>query len=226
MDLNVIMLSVQHCGCSFVGAIISEAHKRTYGKPIYWNYEISRLIAIDPKYVLPEGYSTVYYVKLEWLLKKKYDKIIVLKMDKNIWLKNMFERYDHEDDIDFINLLEFYYDLVYDYNINDPRILEINWNDLNNYTVATWSEIFDHLKFNFEFRPLLIPSFRDPKKFGSILRKGHEEGSPVKQYSQYVNEERINPYKIAPEEYWKQEARVFRITPEGMPDILKIEGLI
>jgi len=54
---SVIIVSAQHCGCSFLGALIAEAHRRTYGKPIYFNYEISRMQAVDPRYICPVGYN-------------------------------------------------------------------------------------------------------------------------------------------------------------------------
>jgi len=165
-------------------------------------------------------------VKPEWLLNREYSKIIVLKLNYNEWIESMLSRYGGKDDQEYLDRLKFYYDLVYDYKSIDPRIQEFNWYDLNNYTVATYSDLFDFLEFKFEFRPFLIPSFRDPTAFGSILRRGHEEGAPVKQHAQFVNEQLLNPYKIAPEEYDFQEARVFRLDRTNMTDALIKTGWI
>jgi len=48
----------------------------------------------------------------------------------------------------------------------------------------------------------------------------------IKSDTQYVNFEKPNPYKISPEEWRWQEARVFRVMPGGMPDILETLGIL
>lgn len=231
--MNLIILAVEHCACSWLGAYITEAYKRATGKTVHWNYEISRMIAIDPRYNLPVGFSSVYYVKLEWLLERDYDKIIVLKRSYEAFENKLLSDYNIKKNVaiarypKWLERMRFYYDLVYDYNTDDPRVFEVSLDDLNNYTVATFSELFDFLELEFEFRPFIIVPKRDYEKYGSVLKKGHEEGTATKnKYSQYVNKELINPYKIAPEEYWHQEARVFRLEPKGMPDVLEYMEVI
>jgi len=229
---NCIILSMERCGCSTVGGLISAFYQNMFEKPLYFNYEISRMIAINPKYTLPKGYCSVYYVKLEWLLERGYEKIIVLKqgLDKIISLMIKYYIKDKPHNPEWIDQIKFYYDLVFNHGIKDERVHEVDWFDLTNYTVATISELLDFLEFPVKNRPILFPlpvQDRDFDKYSTILGIGHEEGIPSKNiYSQFVHEEQVNPYKIAPEEYWKQEAKVYRIKPELMPDILQIEGYL
>ena len=79
--MNVIILSRETGGGSMVGAIISQMHYAFTREKIFWNYEISRLMAIDPDYNFPKGFCLVYYVNPLDLLKRVYDKIIILKRD-------------------------------------------------------------------------------------------------------------------------------------------------
>lgn len=235
---NCIILTMERCGCSTVGGLISAFYQRMFNHPLYFNYEISRMIAINPKYVLPQGYCSVYYVKLEWLLNKGYEKIVVLKQSLDKILPLMIKYYFKdltleqviEKNPEWIEKIKFYYDLVFNHGIKDERVHEVDWFDLTNYTVATVSNLLDFLEFPVKNRPILFPlpvQDRDFDKYSTILGIGHEEGIPSEnKYSQFVHEEQVNPYKIAPEEYWKQEARVYRIKPEQMPDILEIEGYL
>ena len=106
--------------------------------------------------------------------------------------------------------------------------------DLNNYPVAKYSDLFDFLGYPKRGRPMLLPlplgpEKRDWKKRSSILRAGHEEGEIEKdEYSQFVNVEKPNPYKLAPEEYYYQKGRVYRIKPEPdtMIDTLEVLNLL
>ena len=75
--------------------------------------------------------------------------------------------------------------------------------------------------------PLPIDSNdRDWKKRSSILRAGHEEGEIKKDdYTQFVNIEKLHPYKMTPEEYYYQKGMVYRIKPiELMVDTLEVLG--
>jgi len=237
---NCIILTMERCGCSSLGGLISAFYQRMFEKPLYFNYEISRMIAINSKYILPKGYCSVYYVKLEWLLKRGYEKIIVLKQDLDKIIPLMVKYYFKDKPFDqvikehpeWIEKIRFYYDLVFNHGINeDKRVHEVDWFDLTNYTVAMVSNLLDFLEFPIKNRPILFPlpvQDRDFDKYSTILGIGHEEGIPSKNvYSQFVHEEQINPYKIAPEEYWKQNAKTYRIRPiEENPDILEIENYI
>lgn len=253
--MNVILLSIERHGCSWVGAIISEVYKRIFNEPLYWNYEISRIIAIDKKYNLPKGYSTVYYINPKWLLERKYDKIIILQRDLNS-LKEKMVHYHFPDKNskeifkkypEFEQKIEFYYDIVFDESVKtDPRVHWIYLDDLNNYTVATFSLLFDFLEYPKDKRPVLIPinpKERDWNVSGTVLRLGHgtdkynakmleKTGKKMSSnlidcdYSQFVNIPRPNPYKLSPEEYEVQKGTSYRIRPKLEPDVLEYLGLI
>jgi len=231
-NLNVIILAMEACGCSNVGAIISAVHKVFTGEPIYWNYEISRLHTIDPRYNLPKGFSSVYYVNPLDVVKRGFDKIIILKREKEDIIEDLCDRHKiKEDDYDkypeFFDKIDFYYDLIYGPGISDSdQVYKVHLQDLNDYCVASYSDILDFLEYPKGGRPILIPvpcPLRDFKKFSSILKLGHEDGRVHKvQYTQYVNEEKPNAYKLSPEEYYYQKGTVYRIKPEPMVDVLEV----
>lgn len=252
--MNVIMLSMERHGCSWVGAIISEVYRQLYDEELHWNYEISRVIAIDSKYNLPKGYSTVYYVKPQWLLEREYDKIIILQRDLRSLKEKMCHYYNatwkpetfFKKHPGFEEKIEFYHDLVFDESVrDDPRVHWVYLDDLNNFTVATFSLLFDFLEYP-KPRPVLIPvnpRERDWNVQGTILRQGHGLDPYQKQmvkaskttiktelkevdYSQYVNVPTPNPYKLSPEEWEVQGGTSYRIRPELKPDVLEYLKLI
>ncbi len=157
---SVIVLSVERSGGSWMCAIISEIHKRFYGKPIYWDFEISRLMAIHEKYNLPITYSTVYYVKPSWLLKRGYDKIIILQKPLDLIIEAMVRyripKFSVEEAKrvypDYIKKIEFYYNFVYGDKIEDPRILRVQLSDLNNYTVEEYGRVLDFLEYPYRIK--------------------------------------------------------------------------
>ena len=227
--MNLIIVSMESGGSSHVGAIISQFHEAFTQEKIFWNYEISRLIAIDENYYLPQGFSTVYYINPSDLLKRNYDKIIRLKREKQDYIEDICRRNkiktNNKSHKKFFKTIDFYYDLIYNQEIKDPRFFDVHLNNLNNYPVATYSDLFDFIGYPKRGRPVLLPLpiDRDWKKRSSILRKGHEEGEIEKDnYSQFVNIEKPNPYKLAPEEYYHQEGEVYRIKKELMVDTLKV----
>ena len=169
---------------SLIGPIISQVHYNYTREKVFWNYEISRIMAIDPEYNLPKGFSSVYYVDPRALLKRDYDKIIILQRDKKALLDDICDRYKlkfNPEHVEFYEKLDFYYDLIYNQEIEDPRLFRVRLEDLTNYPVATYSDLFDFLGYPKKGRPLIIPlpidpNERDWKKRSSILRKGHKEG--------------------------------------------------
>ena len=249
MNQNVILLSMERHGCSWLGALISEVHKQVYNEVIHWNYEVSRIIAIDEKYNLPKGYSSVYYVSPKWLLNREYDKILILQRDLQSLKEKMAHYYfpDLKPETvfkkhpEFEEKIEFYYDLVFDESVkNDPRIHWMSVFNWNFYTVATASLMFDFLGFP-KKRPVILPINRRERDFdisGTILRQGHGLDIYQKEmlkargidvdldlndidYSQFVNVPKPNPYKLSPEEWEVQGGTSYRIRPELKPDVLE-----
>jgi hypothetical protein len=228
---------MEACGCSDVGAIISAVHKVFTTENLYWNYEISRLHAIDPKYKFPKGASSVYYVNPLDLIKRGYDKIIILRREKediieDLCTRNNIMKDEYDKYPEFFDKIDFYYDLIYEQEgITDSKqVFKIHLQDLNNYCVAAYSELLDFLEYPKGGRPVLIPvptPLRDWKKFSSVLKLGHEDERVHKtQYTQYVNEEKPNAYKLSPEEYYYQKGMVYRIKPEPMVDVLEVLKLL
>lgn len=225
---NLIILSMEACGCSEIGALISQVHYNYTRKKVFWNYEISRLHATDLRYNFPKGFSSVYYVNPLDLLKREYDKIIILQREKHDIIDDLCNRnkieQDHDKYEEFFENIDHYYDLIYNTPITDKRVTRLHLDEFNNYPVAVLSDLFDFLGYPKAMRPLIVPLpiNRDWKKRSSILRKGHEEGKIEKNdYTQFVNVEKPNAYKLSSEEVFYQ-GSVFRLTPIPMVDVLEV----
>ncbi len=280
LDKSNCFLTTERCGASWICAYISEVHRQLFKKPIYWDYEISRIIAIDPKYDLPKTHCSVYYVRLEWLVKRGWDKIIVLERPFESWRDAVFRYFKpkltkgkiHKKYPDWEERLRNYHDLVHGDKTEYPNVLRVNLSDINNYTVDQTNEILNFLEYPLETheeiddkiyirqRPPVFPTRiegRDWDIQGTIINKGHNfdpyqldmiemgikgllpliekdlvehpdanQDGYKKGKGQYINYEYPNPYKLSPEECKYQKAQVFRVKPNGMPDILKIKGWI
>lgn len=156
--MNVIVSCVERTGGSWLGLILSEIHKRMFGKEIKWNYEISRLMAISKDHTFPEGWSSVYYVPLDQLLKRGYDKIILLERDLEDIKRAMLIYHKQMTDFDnpvhkpFFDKIEKYWNLAYGNPIEDPRIFRVNLKYINQYAVACFSEILDFLEFPYKIK--------------------------------------------------------------------------
>ena len=130
-----------------MGGIISEVHKQMYGEIRHWNWGISRLMATTTKYYFPKGFTEVLNINPLNLLKRPYDKIIIIKREKEGYMKAMqiyrcpelsYEE-TWEKHPDFMKECEFYYDLCYNHDFEDPRFYLVDLGDLNNYTTNTWT---------------------------------------------------------------------------------------
>ena len=64
--MNVVILSMQRCGMSWVGGVISLIHERLYGEPLHINYENNR-VAVSNRLV--EGWSGFYNIDPTILLR-------------------------------------------------------------------------------------------------------------------------------------------------------------
>ena len=195
-DLNVILSSVEKVGVSWVCYFIAMIYGVMYGKKKVWNERVSRLAASNPDYTTPKGWNTVEYVPIKDLIKKPYDKIILLQRKLDSEKEAMLYYYynsqlyvlpetvkptlDYKKDkenpeyADWFERIEAYYDRVYA-EVDDKRVLRIYLEDLNNYTVSTFNEILDFLEFKKEDRPFLIP-VNTPERvwgaFSSVYQKG------------------------------------------------------
>jgi len=197
-ELNVIFVSMERCGISWIIRNLSRIHEYMFGVGIDFIPEISPIVATRNRLLLHKGYCNVYNVNPLDLLNKKdpngeqYDRVIIIKRDKKI-LKLVHEFW-YPPDIPEVIREKFRkdfdknYDLVYGHEIHDPRCIEFDLDDFNNYTVSTFNELMDFLNFPKERRPILIvvPIARDWEAFSSILNRGHELCKNLKEVSKYL----------------------------------------
>lgn len=198
--MNVILLSMRRCGMSWVGEILSQIHKTFYGKELTINYEEDRSLVSRN---LIKGWTGVYEIDPKVLLNLGYDKILIIKRDletmkeAHAFYHGYQEMYGSLEDMkkdrsSFFERIELAHKLLYDQNLNDPRILIISLEDLNNYSYSTFNEIIDFLEFNLSFiqkikffirvmrnkiKPFIIPinpTDRNWNIYSTILPKGYE----------------------------------------------------
>lgn len=152
-EMNILMVSMERSGSSWLAAHISEFHKECYGILPLWNHEISRSKAIRESYELPIGWNSVYDVGIKEVLKRPYDKIILLQKDyddlcRDLWLYNHPDK--TEDDEFMVRLrksVRKYWDMMFDVEFDDPRLIRLRIEELNNFTFWEMNRLLDHLEF-------------------------------------------------------------------------------
>lgn len=182
-NLNILISSIERCGISWFCRFISLIYEKMYGKVQKWNVRTSRLRAGHSDYPIQRGWNTTRYVPIEDIIKKPFDKVILLQRDleslkEDIFLYR-FQDKDYETEknkieyAEWINKLENYYKKTYA-PFSVKNVLRVHLEDLNNYTIATFNEVLDFLEFPREGRPLLIPvnpPERTWQAFSSVLNK-------------------------------------------------------
>ncbi len=198
--MNVVILSMQRCGISWIFETISQIHERLFGEPLEINYEKERSIVSRN---LLEGYTGVYDIDPKVLLALGYNKILIIKRDLETMKRvhahyqGYMEKYGSlermkEERPAFFERIELQYNLLYNQNLNNKRILIVNLSDLNNYTHSTFNEIIKFLEFKLSFiqkiklflrvlkdkiRPFVIatnPDERNWNIYSASLPKGQE----------------------------------------------------
>lgn len=192
--LDVMVVSMERCAISWIGKEISRTHEDMFGIPIEWHYEVSRLMASRERFPIMKGWSGVYNIDPQILVDKGYDKVLIIQRDLDTLIQ-VQKLYNHEEimlnnqEINqhhervFINNIEKTWNLVYGKEINHRRCLKVRLEDLNNYTVDTFKEVFDFLNFPEHGRPHILPTTpenRNWEAYSSILPKGHELCSRLK----------------------------------------------
>lgn len=181
-DMNIIVVSTERCGISWVCKIISEIHEKMFGTCPEWNYEISRVDARKKHLPLPQGWNTVYNIDPQKLVDRDYDRVLIIQRDLKELLKAQIIYWHNElsyiglDNESLLEKTKRYWNLVYGKKISSPKCLRIRLEDLNNYTVSTFNEILDFLNFPSFSRPVLIPISppnRNWEAYSSVLPKGH-----------------------------------------------------
>jgi len=207
--MNVIFLSMARCGISWIGDTLKEVYKQLYGKELQIHYENDRAMISN---TLVEGWHSVYDVDLKVLLKLGYDKVLIIKRDletmKEAHAKfhGYFEIYDSYEAMQqerpaFFERIEKTYDLLYNQELDDPRIIIISLEDLNNYTHDTFNEIIQFLDFKLsllqkiklflrilrnKIKPFVIPT-RPPKRNWDVFSAILPKGTPVCNRLQFID---------------------------------------
>lgn len=182
-DLNVMVVSNERCGISWMAKVISQVHENMFGMPIEWNYEVSKVAARKKHLPLITGWNTVNDVNPILLIERGYDRVLIVQRDlltllkvQTVYCHNELE-YIRAREESLLRKIERYWNLVNGKEINHPRCLKIRLEDLNNYTVVTFHEILDFLTFPTFGRSVMIPISppeRNWEAYSSILPKEHE----------------------------------------------------
>jgi len=181
-DMNVIVVSTERCGISWICKIISKIHEGMFGVPIEWNYEISRVDSRKKHLPLPQRWNTVYNIDPQKLVDRDYDRVLIIQRDLKELLKAQIVYWHNElsyiglDNETLLEKTKRYWKLVYEKEIINPKCLRVRLEDLNQYTVATFNEILDFLNFPTFGRPVVIPTSppnRNWESYSSVLPKGH-----------------------------------------------------
>jgi len=183
--MNIIMVSNERCGISWIAKTISRIHESMFGTYPKWNFEVSKVIARKKHLPIFKGWSTVYDTDPQKLIDHGYDRVLIIQRDYNELLKaHLLYEYDAVSDDHAIqneelvrNRLKKYYEIIYGKEIDNKKCLKIRLEDLNKYTIATFNEILDFLNFPSYGRPIIIPTSppqRNWEAYSSILPKGHK----------------------------------------------------
>lgn len=155
-EQNILMVSMERTGNSWVAAHISIAHEEMYGILPKWYHESSRVRCERPTTTrpdIPKGWVSVYDVDMTKILKRDYDKIILLRKDydslcKDLWLYNHPDK--TEDDEFMVRLranVKRYWDRMFSVEFDDPRVFKTSIEDLNNFTYFEFNRLLDFLEF-------------------------------------------------------------------------------
>lgn len=183
-DLNILISHVERCGVSWFVRLISLVYEKMFGQLKKWNIRTSRLMASHPKYPMQKGWNTVRYTPIDDIIKKPFDKIILLQrkieaLRESIFIYRFTDK-DYETEKDkpeyeeWFNKLQTYYEQTYA-PVNEPNVLRVYLEDLNNYTTSTLNEVLDFLNFPKEGRPMIIPvnpPERTWQAFSATLNRG------------------------------------------------------
>ena len=136
-NLDIIVSSTERCGISWFCSIISLVYKRMSGKIKKWNFTASRLMAGHMNYPIMKGWNTVQWVPIKKIIRKSYDKIILLQRSLESLKESLFiyyygREYEKEKDKEkykvWFKKIECYYEKVY-MKCEHPNLLRIHLED-------------------------------------------------------------------------------------------------
>jgi len=162
-----------------------------FGVPIDFppkNAEISPVIATRDRFPIPKGWCNVYDIDPRLLIKKDYDRIIIVHRDlKTLMVVNsLYYPLDLSEDQRkrFKIRHKKDYEKVYGYEIDDPRFLRVDLDDFSNYTVSVFNEVMDFLNFpemgRPKITPIIPPELRNWEVFSSLLERGQPVSNTLK----------------------------------------------
>lgn len=179
-EMNVIFVSLQRCGISWIIYALSDHHEFLFGEPIPYekeNAEISKVIATRTRFPLPQRWNCVYEADPKQLVKRGYDRIVIVERDLEE-LKVAQQIYFQEDLTwmqreTLIRKIEEAWHLVYESGVDDPRVMKVHLDDLNNYTRQTMNKLMDFLNFPKVGRAPVLPIavYRQWEVYSSMLEK-------------------------------------------------------
>jgi CRISPR/Cas system CMR-associated protein Cmr5 small subunit len=185
-EMNVIFVSMERHGISWIIRALNEIHKSMLGGEIIFkkeNAEISDQNAKRDDLPLPLGWNNVYEVDPQALINKRdpegrqYDRIILIERPLNVLLRVLLIKWKAQDlNAEFIEKLFDktikIYKSIYEKTYSDARFIRIQLEDLNKYTVVKFNEFLDFLNFpTFGRSPIIpIPIERNWEAYSSILR--------------------------------------------------------
>lgn len=202
---NVILTCPELGGVGFFTSITSEAWNYQHPGPykLRWRYESSRFEATRFRRTFPEGYLHTWNADPQILLKRGFDKVIVLQKtleDSYIGMSLYFYANQIMGKIPemhpkFYEVIKRKWEFMETYrDFDDPRFLYVHFDDLNNHTVKEFKKVFDFLEFPKENRPMMIPVkvWRNWECYSNIQKSGNEwfeERDPLfvikEKYSKY-----------------------------------------
>lgn len=190
-ELNVMIVAMERCGISWVVRILNLIHRAMFGKDIVFHPEVSPVKATRKRFPILKDWNLVYEVNPLDVLKKDYDRVLIIKRDKETLMK-VHEIYlpidTSEEYRETVRRKDSeMYDKVYGNIINDPRCRTFSMEELNNYTVDTFRELMDFLNFPEEGRPQIIPTAppeRNWELFSSIMDRNQPLGKRLSAMSE------------------------------------------
>ena len=166
-DSNVMFVSLDRMGISWIVRRLSRMHYEMFGTHIGYTPEISRVIATRERFPLPLGWYNVYEVDPEVLLRRNYDHVVSIQRPLEIMYRVLAMYYMptlsyqecRKQYPKYFENIDKYYNIVYGktYDIEDNRYINIQLGDLNNKTEAAFELLMDFLNFPKKGRPVIFP---------------------------------------------------------------------
>ncbi len=173
---SVMLTSVELGGVGWFTSIISKIHKDMFGKPISWNYEVSRFEATRVRRPLPRGWCTVWNARPEDLVKRDYYRVIGLQKSlEDVYYSHALY---HRPEMTYDEILDkepwFFNEakekwLRMEKPFEHENYMRFHLDDLNTYTVEFFSKALDFLGFPNEERPT------NARLFAIVLKAWFEE---------------------------------------------------